>query len=122
MLNYLPSPLVFLIATLLMVVNALFWVPILLMVSMLKLILPFKPVRLAIDPILLLIAEAWIWGNSAWMGLTQRTTWDVQGIEGLDPHSWYMVNSNHQSWVDILVLQHLLNRRILLLQLYLIRY
>ena len=58
MLNFLPSPLVFLIATLLMVVNALFWVPILLVVSALKLILPFKAVRLAIDPILLSIAEA----------------------------------------------------------------
>ncbi|MDO8285394.1 MAG: acyltransferase [Rhodoferax sp.] len=119
MLNFLPTPLVFLIATLLMVLNALFWVPILLVFSSLKLILPFKAVRLAIDPILLSIAEAWIWGNSAWMGLTQRTTWDVQGIEGLDPHSWYMVNSNHQSWVDILVLQHLLNRRIPLLKFFL---
>jgi 1-acyl-sn-glycerol-3-phosphate acyltransferase len=25
---------------------------------------------------------------------------------------WYLVNSNHQSWVDIFVLQHLLNRKI----------
>jgi 1-acyl-sn-glycerol-3-phosphate acyltransferase len=30
-----------------------------------------------------------------------------------------MVNSNHQSWVDILVLQHLLNRRIPLLKFFL---
>ena len=119
MLHFLPAPLVFLIATLLMVINALFWVPILLVFSSLKLILPFRAVRLMIDPILLSIAEAWIWGNSAWMGLTQRTTWDVQGIEGLDPKSWYMVNSNHQSWVDILVLQHLLNRRIPLLKFFL---
>ncbi len=119
MLYFLPTPLVFLIATLLMVINALFWVPILLVFSSLKLILPFKAVRLAIDPILLSIAEAWIWGNSAWMALTQRTTWDVQGLEGLDANSWYMVNSNHQSWVDILVLQHLLNRRIPLLKFFL---
>ena len=119
MLNFLPSPLVFLIASALMVINIFFWVPILLFFSLVKLILPFKAVRLMIDPILLSIAEAWIWGNSAWMGLTQRTTWDVQGIEGLDPKSWYMVNSNHQSWVDILVLQHLLNRRIPLLKFFL---
>ncbi|MBL0244584.1 MAG: acyltransferase [Rhodoferax sp.] len=119
MLYFLPAPLRGLIATLLMVLNALFWVPILLIFSSLKLLMPFKAVRLLIDPILLSIAEAWIWGNSAWMGLTQRTTWDVQGIEGLDPHSWYMVNSNHQSWVDILVLQHLLNRRIPLLKFFL---
>jgi 1-acyl-sn-glycerol-3-phosphate acyltransferase len=100
-------------------INALIWVPILLVYSSLKLMLPFKAVRLRIDPILLGIAENWIWGNSAWMALTQRTTWDVQGLDGLEPHSWYMVNSNHQSWVDILVLQHLLNRRIRLLKFFL---
>jgi 1-acyl-sn-glycerol-3-phosphate acyltransferase len=48
--------------------------------------------------------------------LTQRTHWDVQGIEGLDPHGWYLVNSNHQCAADIFVLQHLLNRRIPLLK------
>ena len=46
------------------------------------------------------------------MRLTQRTHWDVEGIEGLNYRSWYLVNCNHQSWVDILVLQHLFNRRI----------
>ncbi len=116
MLNFLPTPLVFALATLLMVLNILFWVPILLVFASLKLVLPFKPVRLFIDPILLFIAESWIACNSGWMGLTQKTVWDVQGIEGLDAASWYLVNCNHQSWVDILVLQHLLNRRIPLLK------
>jgi len=97
----------------------LFWVPILLFFAILKLILPFKAMRLLIDPILLRIAEAWIGGNSGWMGLTQRTQWDVQGIKGLDYRSWYLVNCNHQSWVDILVLQHLFNRRIPLLKFFL---
>ena len=116
MLNFLPSPIVGLIAGILMILNALFWVPILLVFASVKLVLPFRSVRLAIDPILLFIAESWISCNSAWMGLTQRTRWDVQGIEGLEPNSWYLVNSNHQSWVDILVLQHLLNHRIPLLK------
>ena len=119
MLNFLPAPLVGLIASLLMVLNALFWVPILLLVSFVKLLIPIKAVRLLIDPVLLHIAEAWIAGNSGWMRLTQRTTWDVQGIEGLNYRSWYLVNSNHQSWVDILVLQHLFNRRIPLLKFFL---
>ena len=119
MLNFLPAPLVALIAALLLVLNVLFWVPILLFFAILKLILPFKAMRLLIDPILLRIAEAWIAGNSGWMGLTQRTQWDVQGIDGLDYRSWYLVNCNHQSWVDILVLQHLFNRRIPLLKFFL---
>jgi 1-acyl-sn-glycerol-3-phosphate acyltransferase len=116
MLNFLPAPLIGLIASILMALNALIWVPILLLVSMVKLVLPFKRVRLWIDPVLLAIAEAWIDGNGIWMALTQRTEWDVQGIEGLNPKGWYLVNSNHQSWVDILVLQRLFNRRIPLLK------
>jgi 1-acyl-sn-glycerol-3-phosphate acyltransferase len=116
MLSFLPAALVMLIATVLMVANAMFWVPILLVFASLKFILPFKAVRLRIDPVLLFIAESWIACNSGWMALTQRTQWDVQGLEGLERHSWYLVNSNHQSWVDILVLQHLLNRRIPLLK------
>ncbi|QDL54505.1 acyltransferase [Rhodoferax aquaticus] len=116
MLNFLPALVIWIIASTLMVCNALFWVPILLAFALIKFVLPFKRIRLVIDPILLFIAESWISGNSAWMALTQRTHWDVQGIDNLDAHSWYMVNSNHQSWVDILVLQHLLNRRIPLLK------
>ena len=116
MLHFLPSALVGAIASVLMVLNVLFWVPFLLLLAAIKLLLPLRPVRLALDPLLLRIAESWIACNSAWMALTQRTAWDVQGIEGLQYNNWYLVNSNHQSWVDILVLQHLLNRRIPLLK------
>ena len=116
MLNFLPAPLLGVIAFLLLVLNVLFWVPVLLLFAVVRLILPFKRVRLIIDPLLVRIAEAWISGNSGWMALTQRTAWDVEGVAGLDPQGWYLVNSNHQSWVDIFVLQHLFNRRIPLLK------
>ena len=116
MLNFLPASLIGFIASMLLGLNALFWVPILLLFAVVKLVLPFKAVRLLIDPILVAIAEAWISCNSGWMALTQRTAWDVDGIAGLDPHNWYLVNSNHQTWADIFVLQHLLNRRIPLLK------
>ena len=46
------------------------------------------------------------------MRLTQKTRWDIQGLDGLQYKNWYLVNTNHQSWVDIFVLQHLLNRKI----------
>ena len=52
MLNFLPAPLVGLIATLLMAINALFWVPILLLFSLIKLLIPLKSIRLLIDPVL----------------------------------------------------------------------
>ena len=107
-----------LLAGFLLLANCLFWVPVLLLFSLLRL-LPLKRVRLVVDPILLRIAEAWIAGNSAWMRLTQRTLWDVQGQDGLRSRGWYLISCNHQSWVDILVLQHLLNRRIPLLKFFL---
>lgn len=119
MLSFLPAPLIGLLAASLLALNTLFWVPILLLVALVKLILPFQALRLRLDPVLVLIAEAWISCNSGWMRLTQKTSWDVEGIEGLDPHGWYLVNANHQSWVDILVLQHLLTHRIPLLKFFL---
>lgn len=119
MLHFLPAPLLWTLASLLMLLNILLWVPILLLVSIVKLLLPLKAVRLRIDPLLLRIAEAWIAGNSFWMRLTQKLDWDVSGLGALSPRQWYLVVCNHQSWVDILVLQHLLNRRIPLLKFFL---
>ena len=119
MLNFLPAPLVGVLASLLLALNCLFWVPILLVFAVLRLVIPIGAVRRWLAAVLLFIAEAWIACNSAWMTLTQRTAWDVEGVEGLDYRSWYLVNCNHQSWVDILVLQHLFNRRIPLLKFFL---
>jgi 1-acyl-sn-glycerol-3-phosphate acyltransferase len=116
MLNRLPAPLVGVLAASLLLLNILFWVPILLVFAAFKLLLPFQRVHLLLDPVLIGIAENWIGCNSAWMALTQRTQWDVQGIEGLDAHNWYLVNANHQCAADIFVMQHLFNRRIPLLK------
>ena len=81
-----------------------------------SLLIPVPFIRKLIGPITLFIAESWVACNSGWMALTQRCQWDVQGVEGLDYRSWYLVNSNHQSWVDILVLQHTFNYKIPLLK------
>ncbi|MDD2918020.1 acyltransferase [Rhodoferax sp.] len=119
MLHFLPAPINGVIASALMLLNILLWVPLLLITAMIKLVLPFRRVRLAVDPLLLRIAEAWIAGNSGWMRLTQPLQWDVSGLQDLNPRQWYLVICNHQSWVDILVLQHVLNRRIPLLKFFL---
>lgn len=105
----------------LMALNMLFWVPLLLVVALVRFVLPFGAVRRAIAPVLSAIVEAWVGCNSAGMALMHRTRWDVVGFEQLDRASWYMVVSNHQSWVDIVVLQHLLNRRIPILKFFLKR-
>jgi 1-acyl-sn-glycerol-3-phosphate acyltransferase len=106
-------------ALFLLVVNTLFWCFLLFVFALVKLALPFTAVRRRVDPILNGIATAWIACNSGWMRLTQRTRWDVQGADTLRQDGWYLVNCNHQSWVDIFVLQHVLNRRIPMLKFFL---
>jgi 1-acyl-sn-glycerol-3-phosphate acyltransferase len=86
-----------------------------------KLVLPFAAVRRVTDRALNAIATGWIAVNNAWMRAVGRTRWDVQGLEGLDPQGWYLVASNHQSWVDILVLQKVFTRRVPLLKFFLKR-
>lgn len=100
------------VSSLMLSINTLFWCIIIFFFALLKLLLPFKSVRILIDRILNGLATNWISCNSGWMRLTQKTRWDVQGLDGLQYKNWYLVNTNHQSWVDIFVLQHLLNRKI----------
>ena len=121
MLNVLPPTLVGVIAAFLLALNVLVWVSVLFVFAVPKFLLPWPPLTRALNRVLHWIGENWIACNSAWMRLTQKTQWDVQGLEGLNYHGWYLVVSNHQSWVDILVMQHLLNRRIPLLKFFIKR-
>ncbi len=121
MLNFLPDWLMGCIAVTLLALNVVFWVTILFVFSFLKFLLPFRPLTRLFNKILPWLAENWIAGNGLWMKLTQRTTWDVQGLDNLNYRGWYLVISNHQSWADIFVLQKLLNRRIPLMKFFLKR-
>jgi len=121
MLNFLPSKVVGAIAGFLLVLNVIFWIVILFVFSIPKILIPWPPLLKIINKILQWIGENWIACNSGWMWLTQKTRWDVQGAQNLNHDGWYMVVSNHQSWVDILVMQHLLNRKIPILKFFIKR-
>jgi 1-acyl-sn-glycerol-3-phosphate acyltransferase len=107
------------LAFLLLALNTLFWCALLFVLSLIKLMLPLRAVRVRVDPLLNRMATGWIACNGVWMRLTQRTAWDVEGVDTLNYDGWYLVNCNHQSWVDIFVLQRVLNRRIPLLKFFL---
>ncbi|BBM01902.1 acyltransferase [Microbulbifer sp. GL-2] len=112
MLNFLPSVVLLILASSLLAIGTILcFIPLLFFV-VLRLILPFTVLRKFFATIFMAIAEAWITLNKGWMKLTQKTRWDVQGDEGLDKEGWYLVTSNHQSWVDIFVLQSIFNRKI----------
>ncbi len=71
------------------------------------------------DRALVALAARWVAINNAWMAAVGRTRWDVQGLERLERDGWYLVSSNHQSWVDILVLQRVFHQRIPFLKFFL---
>jgi 1-acyl-sn-glycerol-3-phosphate acyltransferase len=100
--------------------NLLFWVIPLYGVALLKL-LPVAGLREACTRLLVKLAENWISGNQLILRLSQGIRWDVAGVELLPRHDWYLVVCNHQSWVDILVLQGVFNRRIPFLKFFLKR-
>jgi len=90
--------------------------------ALLKLLVPLPAVRRVADHALAALASAWVAANNAWIAAVRPgARWDVQGLEGLDPRGWYLVASNHQTWVDILVLQRVFHGRIPFLKFFLKR-
>lgn len=119
MLNFLPSALRGLLSSLLLLLNVLLLGALILSLAVLKFLLPFKAVRGPLDRVINALGQIWVGNNGLWMGLVQRTQWQVQGTEQLSPRGWYLVSSNHQSWVDILVLQKVFLGRIPFLKFFL---
>ncbi len=110
------------VAAALLVANTLLCCLVLFALALARLLLaPVPAVQRRLDPLLNAVAQAWIAGNSGWMHLTQDTRWQVDGLEQVPDAAWTLVVCNHQSWVDIFVLQHLLNRRLPLLKFFLKR-
>lgn len=107
------------VASLLLLVNTLIWASLLFCFTLFKIILPTPVIRRFITATLNAIANAWVSCNSGWMLLTQKMDWKIERPNNLDKKGWYFVISNHQSWVDILVLQHSLNGHIPLLKFFL---
>jgi 1-acyl-sn-glycerol-3-phosphate acyltransferase len=91
----------------------------LIILSFFKLLLPARPVVVFIDRILIGIATLWIGINTLNNKLFCKIEWDIRGLDQLKRKEWYLVISNHQSWVDILALQTTLNTRIPMLKFFL---
>jgi 1-acyl-sn-glycerol-3-phosphate acyltransferase len=119
MLSFLPSPLKGVLSFLIYLVNTIFLTVPLILVSLLKFILPFQPAVVILDKILMGIAGLWIYINSLTTDLFCKIDWDIRGLDKLNARQWYLVLSNHQSWVDILVLQKTLRKKIPMLKFFL---
>ncbi|MBX3724583.1 MAG: acyltransferase [Xanthomonadales bacterium] len=106
---------------LLLSVNTLVHVVPLLMVALAKAVLRWRPLRRLLDRVLMAIAESWIGVNAFLLDRLTPLRIHVELPSGLRRDGHYLVLANHQSWVDIPVLQKAFNRRIPLLRFFLKR-
>ena len=93
-------------------INTIFWFVPVLLLAIVKLLVPIPAFRRWLTRLLMHIGEAWIAINSANLATFASIDWKPRGVEGLRRDRWYLVMANHQTWVDILVLQKVFNRRI----------
>ena len=108
------------LSMLLLYTNTLFCFTVLLLpIAFLKLLVPIRGWRKLCGLLLNGIAVLWISVNNFNISWSQRIKWDVRGMEGLSLRQWYLVISNHQTWVDIVVQQKIFNRRIPFLKFFL---
>lgn len=119
MLRLLPAPLHGAIGLVAFSLNTLFWSVPLFAVALLKLIVPIPRARRRLSALLVAIAEGWIAVDSWMMSAIQRAPWQVSGLEGLRRDGYYLVCCNHNSWVDIPILQRVFYRRIPFLRFFL---
>jgi 1-acyl-sn-glycerol-3-phosphate acyltransferase len=109
------------LASLALFANVLFFCLLMVPFALAKLVLPVGAVRRLTDRALNKIAMTWIGVNNAWIAAAGNRDWDVRGIDGLRRDDWYIVAANHQSWVDILVLQNVFSGRVPMLKFFLKR-
>ncbi len=65
-----------------------------------------------IDRAMVWAAENWVQVNSFMLQAVHQIDWQVADATSVDLNKSYLVVANHQSWVDIVVLQKVFNRRI----------
>ncbi len=95
-----------------LVLNTLFWAVPVYITALFKLILPFRAARGLFDTILNFLSYTWIYCINGFIGLIKKVEYDVEGLEGLRQNEWYLVIANHQTLVDIIVLQRIFHGRI----------
>lgn len=93
-------------------INTLFWAVPVYITAVFKLILPFRAARRFFDTILNFLSYAWIYCINGFIGIIKTVEYDVAGLDALKRDEWYLVIANHQTMVDIIVLQKIFHGRI----------
>jgi 1-acyl-sn-glycerol-3-phosphate acyltransferase len=93
-------------------INTIIWFIPILLLAIVKLLLPIRSIQRVITRVLMMMGENWISTNWLMMRYAGSVRMHSKGLQGLRRDGWYLVISNHQTWVDIVILQAAFNRKI----------
>ena len=110
MLAFLPGPILALLAILLYFICAMFLSLSFFVVMLVWLITPVPTWRKTLHNLMFQVPTAWSWTLIGVLKLTTKTKLVVNGTENLSKKNSYLLISNHQGFLDILVLQVVLDR------------
>ena len=91
--------------------NTIFSTVIIFLLAVVKFFTPRGPARNRVTHWLSSVGEYWISFNKLMAWTVRDMKWEVETPDDINHKGRYLVFCNHQSWVDILVLQSCLNRR-----------
>ena len=80
--------------------------------ALLKLLIPIVTWQAWCNRRLDWLASVWMDANARHQSVLLPTQLQIEGLQDLSEQEWYMMVANHQSWVDILLLLRVFNRRI----------
>jgi 1-acyl-sn-glycerol-3-phosphate acyltransferase len=119
MLHFLPGPVIGCISVILYIANTILWLIPILICSLLKALVQLSQWQKCFSYLLDQLASNWVLCNTFIQKVFTKTKINVTGLEKLKMKDWYLVISNHQSWIDILVLQRVLHGKIPFLKFFL---
>ncbi len=75
-------------------------------------LLPNQHLKINCSKMVDIIAQKWVGLNTFYIKKAKLVEWKITGLEHFKTENWHLVVANHQSWLDIVVLQSLFNRKI----------
>jgi len=92
--------------------NTVFWFIPLIIFALLRGIPPAKSLKVFFNKNCSRMASMWVSCNSFIFASLNKTKWSIEGNDQLTVENWYLILANHLSWVDIIVLQTVLNNKV----------
>ncbi len=107
MLSFLPSWLLIFITVPLFFGNTIIVGGSIFLVGLVKFFLPIKPITALLNILLHGLWRLWAIFNLLATNLTNPVDWQINSKDKYDKKGWYLLISNHLSWVDIMVITQL---------------